>query len=198
MTRPQSTVRKASLPVYHIHGYLPFGKAKKGEVMSAAVVEARRRSAVDLVLDRDSYDRAYQPGSWTDEILRRYLGEYTTVFVGFSFADTHFLEALQAMANEGNQPLHFALLRRGDVYSASFVHALSKASVRPVLYEDHSEVPSILAQVYKSALPEEGILVPCMGRDPRRFKPDEIWDILWQDKRWIGSTIAGARPHGIR
>ena len=73
-----------------------------------------------------------------------------------------------------------------------------KAGVRPVFYEDHSEVPSILAQVYTSALPGEGILVPCMGREPRRYKPDEIWDILWQDKRWIDSTIAGARPHGIR
>jgi hypothetical protein len=189
MTRPWSRVKGSALPIYHIHGYLPFGKAKKGEDRSTAEVAERKRTAVDLVLDNESYDRAYQPGSWTVEIIRRYLGSYTTVFIGFSFKDAHFLEAAQEISSEGNQQTHFALLKRGDAPSTKLVGTLSKAGIQPVFYEDHCQVPSLLAQVYESALPREGVLVPRTGREPRRFKPSEIWDLLWQDKRWIDSTV---------
>lgn len=189
MTRQRSRVKGSTLPVYHIHGYFPFGKAKKGEDRRAAEVAERKRTTVDLILDSDSYDRAYQPGSWTAEIIKRYLGSYTTVFIGFSFKDAHFLEAVQDISSEGNQRTHFALLRRGDVASSKLVGTLRKAGIQPVIYEDHCQVPSLLALVYESALPKEGVLVPRMGREPYRFKPNEIWNMLWEDKKWIDRTV---------
>ncbi len=184
MTRPQSRVKDSALPVYHIHGYFPFGKAKKGEDRSAEEVSERKRTGVDIVLDSDSYDLAYQKESWTVEIIRRYLRNYTTIFIGFSFADAHFLEEVRAISSQGNQPKHFALMRRGDV-SNKLEGTLSMAGIQPVFYENHCQVPSLLAKVYESALPGEGLLIPYMGRKPRLFKPTDIWDILLKDKRWI-------------
>jgi SIR2-like domain len=184
MTRPSSALRRGSLPVYHIHGYLPYGKPKARGATPRQKPTSGLHPTEPLILDREGYESAYRPGSWTLDILERYVRSHTTVFIGFSFEDRYLRRELLRFSKAPQAPFHFALMRRDDDRPSGLLDELVDARVRPILYEDHCQIPQILAQAYQSALPAEGVLIPRKGLGRERFSPEMVWKMLWEDKRW--------------
>ena len=185
MSRPSSTFKQGQLPVYHIHGYLPFGKKKKGEDQSSKIIPLPTEP---LILDRDSYEQAYQPGSWTLCVLEHFLRKRTTLFIGFSFNDEYFLRELSRLGQEPHAPVHYALLREEDERPSGLLDEIRCANVRPVLYAEHDQIPNLLAHSYQSVLPTTEIRIPKKDGGKKLVNPDNYWKMLWFDKRWKGKS----------
>lgn len=155
------------LPVYHIHGYVPHG--------------IHRKPRHPLVLTAKSYRRAYQPGSFARETLDAFLGQFTTLFVGISFEDELLLQRLEALAREGQTPPHFALIKEGSSDSALIGCLERAAGVRPIIYGDHGQIPTLLGHVYKARLTSEELRVPVESKTGKRIGHH---DLSWQDY-WV-------------
>jgi SIR2-like domain len=193
MTRPSSALRHGTLPVYHIHGYLPYGKPMTGGSKPGQRPRNGLHPTEPLILDREGYECAYRPGSWTLDILERYVRSHTTVFIGFSFEDRYLRRELLRFSKAPQASFHFALMRKGDPRPSGLLDELVDGRVRPILYEEHCQIPQILAEAYQGALPADGVLIPRKGRGPARFSPETVWKMLWEDKRW---RETGNRRHG--
>ena len=195
MTRPSSALRRGSLPVYHIHGYLPYGKPQTRGAKPGQKPPNGLHPTEPLILDREGYECAYRPGSWTLDILERHIPSHTKVFIGFSFEDRYLRRELLRFSKAPQAPSHFALMRRDDDRPLGLLDELVDARVRPILYEEHSQIPQILAQAYQGSLPAGGALIPRKGHGPARFSPETVWKMLWEDKRWtnIGNCRHSAR-----
>ncbi len=180
MTRPGSSLKRKQLPVYHIHGYIPFGKSGEENLMPEE----------PLILDRKSYECAYRPGSWTLDILDIHLAHYTTLFIGFSFNDRYFLNYLQSLAEKPQTPVHFAFMCNKERRPAGLLDELAKTRVRPILYADHIQIPDLLKTLYLSVIPHNGHELPLPEGQKRLFHPPAIWDMLKMDKAWTFDSEA--------
>lgn len=187
MTRQTSRLRQKQLPVYHIHGYLPFGKPEKQNSKHRKLPAISSQPTEPLVLDREDYERAYRSGSWTLDILNHYLGNYTTLFIGFSFEDVYFRCQLRRLAKRPQAPIHFALMCKNSDDPAGLFDEIMESGVHPILYEKHSQVPLILEHVYRSTLNPQGIKISLKGEGDELFVPSAVWRMLWMDKRWKGT-----------
>jgi len=196
MTRPSSDLGRNDLPVYHIHGYLPFGKTKKGISKRRQPKATSVRPTEPLVLDRETYERAYSPGSWTLEVLNRYLCNYTTVFIGFSFEDQYFLNALRRFAQRPQAPTHFALMHAHEKRPAGILDEIRRAGVRPILYDDHGKVPSILERVYLSVFQNRQIAIARKGVGVELVNPADVWKMLISGKQWKVTSREGGSDQG--
>ena len=75
------------LPVYHIHGYIPYGG---------------RFPKHDLVLTKDSYHKQYRAGGFAQEQIHHNLSKFPTLFIGISFDDRLLLSHLKVLAKKEN------------------------------------------------------------------------------------------------
>lgn len=184
MTRPGSILGPRQLPVYHIHGYLPFGKPDSKASTRHRPSPARLQPTEPLILDRESYERAYRRGSWTRAILDTFLSDYTTLFIGFSFEDRYLLGGLRRISQNPQAPVHFALMRADDERPAGLLGEIAIAGVRPILYGKHNEIPQILGRAYRSVLDPGGVAIPRKGADDKMVSPETVWEMLCMDKQW--------------
>jgi len=185
MSRPSSGLDPGDLPVYHIHGYLPFGKSNNAASKAEASSDAHLQPTEPLVLDRDSYEKAYLPDSWTRKTLDQFLCCYSTLFIGFSFEDQYLCRELERISKLPQAKTHYALLRRGDDRPSELLEEIGHARVQPILYDEHSQIPKILKDVYLSVFPDRKVSIPLAGGCEKQFDQKIIWDMLWDDKKWV-------------
>ncbi len=88
------------LPVYHVHGYIPFPSADQPEPSG-------------VVLSEEEYNQAASdPYSWSNLVQLREMSGSVGVMVGLSLADRNIRRLLDALAKSPVQARIFALLKR--------------------------------------------------------------------------------------
>jgi hypothetical protein len=125
----------SKLPVYHIHGYIPYGG---------------RTPERELVLTEESYKKAYENDGLAQEILKKLLHEFSALFIGISFDDKRLLQCLKDLAAEKNPRNHFALIKKGC--SPHLLKQLEGARVFPIIFSNYEQIPTILGYIYKKGL----------------------------------------------
>ncbi len=174
VARTTSREEEGKLPIYHLHGYFPFYHCVP--------------PMAPLILDRGSYEKAYHPNGRAVQILKKFVGQLPTLFIGFSFDDKFLLDQLKKQRS--GHPQHFALLRAGNKRPPEFFEEIEKAGVAPILYQEHMEVEDLLFHVYASALPEGGIPVSLKPKGMKKttekiYSRKEYWSMLIHDKKWL-------------
>jgi len=170
MALKESGETPSQLPVYHIHGYIPYGMG--------------RRPKSRLVLTEKSYRKAYKPNDFPRKKLDDLLSRFSTLFIGISFDDELLLRGLEALAAGGGTPRHFALMKQGG--PDRLLDRLTTARVSPILYACYEQIPSILGHVYKVGLPPDPrVQIESEGKSKVReaqISPDEYWELLLFNK----------------
>jgi hypothetical protein len=179
------------IPVFHIHGYVPFPERDR---------DGRERPLqplVDPVLTSDAYAAAWQ----ADDVYCPTMGaqihvlrHYATLFIGFSFRDGWVNGLLRRLNEEretrmGDRRLfHYALMKHDDV-AARGEHLVQELGVRPIALASFDELPRLLAHLYRRGLAHdygEGTIdVPIVekrtGDRTGRYvglSPDACWQAL--------------------
>lgn len=164
--------KRWQLPVYHIHGYIPYGGQKP---------------ATELVLTTKSYQEAYKHGGRAREIIDEHLIKFSTLFIGISFDDELLLQRLEALAGQDAAKNHFALIKQG--MPNKLLKRLESTNILPILYSCHEQLPTILGHIYKVGLsPHNYIQAESMVdgkirkvRDVQISK-DHYWEVLLFNK----------------
>ena len=165
--------REGQLPVYHIHGYIPYGG---------------RKPAHNLILTEQSYKAAYNKDGRAREIIDEFLSKYSVIFVGVSFDDECLVQRLEHLANEERAKLHFALLKQG--VQGKILKRLVSAKVFPIIYSCHEQIPMILRYIYQLGLPGT-TNIDIETKINKKFKPvgkvklstDIYWELLLYNKK---------------
>lgn len=165
--------RDDQLPVYHIHGYIPYGG---------------RKPAKGLVLTEASYQNAYQKEGNASIILDEFLGRFSTLFIGISFNDELLLQHLEKMANRAEAKNHFAFLKKGT--SHELLNRLRSINVFPILVAAYGQIPLLLKQVYQTNLPSmRSVAIEAkIDRKIRKvgvipLSQEEYWELLFYNKK---------------
>lgn len=142
------------IPVFHIHGYVPHPYHQKKSV---------KQTISNLIITRSDYEKSWR----SDDIFGstmgpqiHYLRYFTVLFIGFSFADKYVYKLLRHINDnylKYKNRSHFALLQ--DQYvkeqGESFFENIG---IKPIIYKEHDDIPSILGQVYEAGLVTDRIL----------------------------------------
>jgi hypothetical protein len=150
------------IPVFHVHGYVPFPPLDKpgvhrGEQLGEGGL---RRS---MVLTKSDYKReqksadAYSPTLGPQVHLMRH---YPTLFIGFSFSDQWIEKVLQTIHGEGrryddpgeNTRRRFAIVNGKGFSKERLGHLRDDLGVVPVVVNSFSDIPAVLGCLYKDAL----------------------------------------------
>jgi hypothetical protein len=170
MTRCESTLYETCLPVYHIHGYLPY--------------EADRTPRSDLILARSDYQRAYaDESSFLRRTLDRLLDDSRMLLFGLSFEDEYLLDRLTAHAAGTAEPRHYALLSKSE-FTAERLARIRDAGIATILYEEHDNVPHLLGEIYKCGLDEHALReLQSMISFEARLSAQDYWNLLLFNKK---------------
>ncbi len=165
--------RDDQLPVYHIHGYIPYGG---------------RKPAKGLVLTDKSYQKAYQKEGDARAILNEFLSRFSALFIGISFNDELLLKHLERLAKAEEKKKHFAFLKIGT--SNELLNRLRSVNVFPILLESYEQIPLILKQVYQTCLPTTSTIEikTKIGGKIRKvglieLTKKEYWELLLYNKK---------------
>jgi hypothetical protein len=150
------------IPVYHVHGYVPFPPLDKPGVHRGEQLGERglRRS---MVLTKRDYEQAWQSANAYSPTLGpqvHLMRHYPTLFIGFSFKDQWIKKLLQTIHDEGcryddpgeNTRRRFAIVNGKDFSEERLGHLCDDLGVVPVVVKGFSEVPKVLGRLYKDAL----------------------------------------------
>ncbi|MBA4685542.1 MAG: DUF3578 domain-containing protein [Candidatus Galacturonibacter soehngenii] len=86
------------LPIYHVHGYLPFMQEENDQNDSNSL-EKLIEYGKSIVLTETEYHRLFSDFfNWTNIVQMKYLLEYTCVFMGFSLTDLNQRRLLESIA----------------------------------------------------------------------------------------------------
>jgi hypothetical protein len=88
------------------------------------------------------------------------------------------------LSQDPHARVHYALLRQGDERPSGLLDELRNVNVRPVLYDEHDQIPSLLVRTYQSILQRNDIRIPIKDNKKKLVDADQYWDMLWFDKRW--------------
>lgn len=179
------------IPVFHIHGYVPFPEREP---------EAEERPIqplVDPVLTSADYASAWQ----ADDVYCPTMGpqihvlrHYTALFIGFSFRDDWVNGLLRRLNEEretrmqSHRLYHYALMHTDDV-AARGDHLRQELGVRTIALNSFDELPLLLGDLYRRGLAhdygDERIEMPVVEKRTgvrtgqyADLSPDECWDIL--------------------
>jgi len=165
--------RANQLPVYHIHGYIPYGG---------------RKPSRELILTQESYQRAYSRDGTAREIIGEHPGKFSAVFIGVSFNDERLLQLLEELAEDDGARVHFALLKQGVL--TQLLKRLEAARVLPILYSSHEQIPAILGAIYLNGLPDN-LSVDIETKIDNKIEKvgkvslskENYWELLWYNKK---------------
>jgi len=140
------------IPVYHIHGYVPFPHKFSKRKAEPPI------PLVDPVVTKGDYEAAWK----TDNVFNFTMGpqihvlrHFTTLFIGFSFRDYKVNELLKDLNKEresrSDRLYHYALLKGDEIQpmGLDFYHSLG---VKPICLNDFSEIPKVLSSLYQQGL----------------------------------------------
>ena len=182
--------RLDQIPVFHIHGYVPYPQRKKPP--------RDIRPFVDPVVTASDYEAAWR----ADDVYCPTMGpqihvlrHYATLFIGFSFRD-RWVNGLLRRLNEEREErtpgarLYHYVLMRGDEVQSKGENFFTELGVKPIALNDFDEIPRLLGHLYQQALAqdygEKGIELPIvekrrgkrMGRNVR-LSPAQYWEDLY-------------------
>jgi hypothetical protein len=212
------------IPVFHVHGYVPFPPLNKpgvhhGEQLGEGGL---RRS---MVLTKSDYEReqksanAYSPTLGPQVHLMRH---YPTLFIGFSFSDQWINEVLQTIHSEGrryndpgeNMRRRFAIVNGKDFSNEYLGYLRDDLGVVPVVVNSFSDIPEVLGSLYQEALerdlpgrrllsledqtraPREVISGKRRRRRPQ-YTAEESWRILYEMRDGKFPTTAQGFEHWL-
>jgi len=165
--------RNDQLPVYHIHGYIPYGG---------------RKPARALVLAEASYQNAYQKEGHASLILDEFLSRFSTLFIGISFNDELLLNRLQRLAKRDEAKIHFAFQKTGTLNE--LLNGLQSVNVVPIRVDNYGQIPLILQQIYQRCLPKTStvaIETKIAGQIRKvgliELTKNEYWELLLYNKK---------------
>lgn len=177
-----SSLQSGCLPVYHVHGYIPFtGKGSTGE---------------DLVFTEDQYHLAAQdPYSWANLVQIQSMSSSTGLMVGLSLSDRNMRRLLDATKRAPLHTENYALLQkphwpppgaddlqemhqRAQSYLARFERAGVKGvGVKGPSWQD--QIRGILAKVEQLAEEQQYYVLEQLGIQPIWYEThDEVPGII--------------------
>jgi len=148
------------IPVYHIHGYVPY--PKKEEDLSALEIPPM----VDPVLTSADYGNAWRENdvfNFTMGTQIQVLRNYSVLFVGFSFRDkciNNLLIELNKNQEEREKSgktrwYHYALMEEGEIKNRKTDLGndfFANKGIRPIGLEKYKQIPSLFKALYTQAL----------------------------------------------
>ena len=182
--------RSDQIPVFHIHGYVPYPERKKPP--------RDIRPFVDPVVTTSDYEAAWRP----DDVYCPTMGpqihvlrHHATLFIGFSFRDREVNGLLRRLNKEreertpGDRLYHYAVMRRDEVQSKG-ERFFRELGVKPIALNDFDEIPRLLGHLYQQALAqdygERGIELPIVEKRPGKrtgrhvhLSPAQYWEDLY-------------------
>ena len=158
--RPSTETYPDKINIYHMHGYLRFGKGM-GDL-------AKEAPDALVFTEQEYFDFFNRPNSLFNYTFLYLLREYSCLFVGLSMQDDNIRRLLYYSATERNQGLrqqgkspadrkkalrHFAILRRFQTPAIcdQVEESLSHLGTRVLWVAEYSEIPDHLAAIYESA-----------------------------------------------
>lgn len=126
-----------SVPIYHIHGYLPFGK------------EINKKYEESIKLTEDDYNFLYNsPYSWQIETQLEAFRKNNCLFVGCSLTDPNIRRLLKLSIDSNKR--HYAIMSIDKMNTFELVivsHHFSKLGVDIIWTKDFTEFPTVLKQL---------------------------------------------------
>ena len=141
------------IPVYHIHGYVPYPKLSQRKNYIPPIV--------DPVLTAKDYENAWKedPYSFTMGTQIHILRHYSVLFVGFSFRDEKVNDLLFKLNGERKgrkkRLYHYALMKQNDIDDRKVVKGekfFDEIGVNPIKIKSYDQIPFVLKQLYISGL----------------------------------------------
>ena len=112
----------SSLPIHHIHGFLPYPTPTLPE------------DSEDIVLSQDEYIAAFNAGNdVTSSTAIHYLANYPALFIGLSMCDWNLLRMLRASMRGNRSHTHFCLMKSDGELDRIRVSLLERYGVSVVL-----------------------------------------------------------------
>ncbi len=151
--RGSSAGGMAEIPVFHIHGYVPFPYEFRKK-------EAPIRSPfVDPVITTGDYKAAWK----ADDVYNFTMGpqihilrHYAVLFIGFSFRDQWVNRLLMKLNEERrgrpDRLFHYAVMHRAEIEAKSQTSFFSDLGVKPIPWEAPSQIKELLNHLYRQAL----------------------------------------------
>lgn len=197
------------IPVFHIHGYVPY--PEEGDQDREEAIPPM----VDPVLTTADYEKA-----WTDSALSftmnpqiHILRHYCTLFIGFSFRDKWINDLLNKLNTEReargpDRLYHFALIIEAEVEKRGRGF-FDRLGVKPIQLGNNGEIPTVLNHLYLTGLAEDHrsdrIRLPIEAKKGRKkasrepatecfttISPDSFWDHLYNCRN------CAVRKHGAK
>jgi hypothetical protein len=141
------------IPVFHIHGYVPFP------------YEFRKPSAiehipfVDPVITTRDYKSAWKAGdvyNFTMGPQIHILRHYAVLFVGFSFRDKWVNKLLIKLNKERRERedrlYHYAIMRKDAVEAEGADYFRNELGVKSISIDNFSQIKELLSHIYQEAL----------------------------------------------
>ena len=126
-----------SVPIYHIHGYLPFGK------------DINEKYEESIKLTEDDYNFLYNsPYSWQIETQLEAFRKNNCLFVGCSLTDPNIRRLLKLSVDSNKR--HYAIMSIDKMNPFELVivsHHFSKLGVDIIWTKDFTEFPTVLKQL---------------------------------------------------
>ncbi len=183
----------SEIPVYHIHGYVPF-PGEPGKKISSD-----RVPIVEPVITTGDYESAWR----TDDAYNFTMGpqihilrHYVALFIGFSFRDWKVNDLLKKLNRERagrHERLHnYALMKRDQVDEKRRKYFQEELGVKPILVDEFSQIKDLLSHLYRQALVHDhpgspGIALPTYegrhktkGDRPLCLTPEEYFEELYR------------------
>ena len=111
------------IPVYHVHGYVPFQQSAGSSVE-------------DIVFTEDQYNRvANDPYSWSNLVQIHRMSSSVGLMIGLSLSDRNMRRLFDAVRRSPIETSHFAILKRRE-WKVPSGEELSKINEQAILYAE--------------------------------------------------------------
>lgn len=131
-----------SLPIYHVHGYMPQVKFK------SYMLDSHKDS---IFLTEQNYnDLSYNPYSWQIASQLSFFRENICLFVGCSLADPNIRRLLEITYRKTK--VHYAILAKENLTSKDLMKAsnhFARLGVEIIWVNDFDEIPILLQNFYR-------------------------------------------------
>lgn len=183
----------SEIPVYHIHGYVPF-PGEPGKKTSA-----ERVPIVEPVITTGDYESAWRSDNaynFTMGPQIHILRHYVVLFIGFSFRDWKVNDLLKQLnrerAGRRERLHHYALMKRDQVDEQRRKYFQEEMGVKPILVDTFPQIKDLLSHLYRQALVHDhpgspGIALPlyegrnkAKGDRPICLSPEEYFEELYR------------------
>jgi hypothetical protein len=178
------------IPVFHIHGYVPFRSEPEYSLTRSLVL-----TSAEYRIQED-HTSALAPALGPQVHLLRH---YASLFIGFSFHDPWIEQNLRSLHEQSGtygytatrRLPRFAIVDGGEFDETRRSWLKTELGVHPIPVDDFAEIPEVLGVLYAAGADRRGrpILLADETSEPpesiedrrarrRTFTPAQVWEIL--------------------